>query len=72
MGTYRDNTPNYNVNKVIKFNDFENKKDLRNLLLQYGDTSTPFRKTYPSIGTKETIYDTTDDYIKQNPISVQL
>ena len=51
---------------------FENKKDLRNLLLQYGDTSTPFRKTYPSIGTKETIYDTTDDYIKQNPVSIQL
>ena len=51
---------------------FENKKDLRNLLLQYGDTSTPFRKTYPSIGTKETVYDTTDDYIKQNPVSIQL
>ena len=23
MGTYRDNTPNYNVNKVIKFNEFD-------------------------------------------------
>tara|TARA_X000000368_G_scaffold186188_1_gene146982 strand:- start:9554 stop:9985 length:432 start_codon:yes stop_codon:yes gene_type:complete len=23
MGTYRDNTPNYNVNKVVKFSDFE-------------------------------------------------
>lgn len=50
---------------------FENKKDIRNLLLQYGDTSTPFRKSYPSIGTKETIYDSTDDYIKQNKVSIQ-
>jgi vacuolar-type H+-ATPase subunit I/STV1 len=23
MGTYRDNTPNYNVNKVMKFSDFD-------------------------------------------------
>ena len=23
MGTYRDNTPNYNVNKVVKFSEFE-------------------------------------------------
>ena len=23
MGTYRDNTPNYNVNKVIKFSEFD-------------------------------------------------
>lgn len=35
MGTYRDNTPNYNVNKVIKFNDFENKKDLESFKRGY-------------------------------------
>ncbi len=23
MGTYRDNTPNYNTNKVVKFSDFD-------------------------------------------------
>ena len=23
MGTYRDNTPNYNVNKVVKFTEFD-------------------------------------------------
>jgi hypothetical protein len=23
MGTYRDNTPNYNANKVVKFSDFD-------------------------------------------------
>lgn len=35
MGTYRDNTPNYNINKVIKFNDFENKKDLESFKRGY-------------------------------------
>jgi len=31
----------------------EFKKDLRNLMLQYGDSSSPFQKSFPSIGLKE-------------------
>lgn len=50
---------------------FTNKKDLRNLMLQYGDTSTPFRKSSPSIGTKEVFYDSVNDSIVQLPLSVQ-
>lgn len=50
---------------------FNNKKDLRNLMLQYGDTSTPFKKSSPSIGTKEVFYDSLTDLVVQNPISLQ-
>lgn len=50
---------------------FNNKKDLRNLMLQYGDTSVPFRKSSPSIGVKEVFYDSINDVIIQNPISIQ-
>ena len=35
---------------------FSGKKDLRNLMLQYGDTSAPFQKSFPSIGLKEMYY----------------
>lgn len=52
--------------------NFESKKDLRNLMLQYGDSSSPFRKSYPSIGTKETFYDSIVDNISQVPVSIQI
>jgi len=52
--------------------NFEGKKDLRNLMLQYGDTSSPFRKSYPSIGTKEMFYDGLNDLIVQSPVSIQV
>ena len=51
---------------------FAGKKDLRNLMLQYGDASSPFKKSFPSIGLKEMYYDPIKDTIVQNPLSVQL
>lgn len=51
---------------------FEGKKDLRNLMLQYGDSSAPFRKSYPSIGTKEVTYDPVTDNLLQTPVSTQI
>ena len=51
---------------------FEGKKDLRNLMLQYGDSSAPFRKSYPSIGLKETFYDSVTDSLVQIPVSIQV
>jgi len=50
---------------------FSGKKDTRNLMLQYGDTSAPFKKSFPSIGLKEIFYDSTTDLLIQNPVSIQ-
>jgi len=50
---------------------FGGKKDLRNLMLQYGDTSTPFQKSYPSVGHKEMVYDALTDLIVQVPVTLQ-
>jgi NADH:ubiquinone oxidoreductase subunit C len=47
------------------------KKDLRNLMLQYGDVSTPFRKAFPSIGFRETVYDLINDSVVQSRIDLQ-
>jgi NADH:ubiquinone oxidoreductase subunit C len=41
-------------------------------MLQYGDSSHPFKKSFPSIGLKEMFYDPIKDTIVQNPLSVQL
>jgi hypothetical protein len=41
-------------------------------MLQYGDASNPFKKSFPSIGLKEMFYDPIKDTIVQNPLSVQL
>jgi len=51
---------------------FNNKKDLRNLMLQYGDTSVPFQKSSPSIGLKELFYDSVNDVLVQVPVSIQV
>ena len=51
---------------------FTGQKDLRNLMLQYGDSSAPFRKSYPSIGTREVVYDSVTDNLIQVPISLQI
>ena len=51
---------------------FSGKKDLRNLMLQYGDTSAPFQKAFPSVGLKEVFYDSNSDLIVQLPISLQV
>ena len=52
--------------------NFLGKKDLRNLMLRYGDSSTPFNKSFPSIGENELVYNPINDTINQVPISVQL
>jgi len=51
--------------------NFEGKKDLRNLMLQYGDLSSPFQKSFPSIGTREIFYDSITDTLIQTPVSIQ-
>jgi NADH:ubiquinone oxidoreductase subunit C len=51
---------------------FENKKDTRNLMLQYGDTSAPFQKFLPSIGLKEMFYDSINDLICQTRVTTQI
>ena len=51
---------------------FEGKADLRNLLLSYGDSSAPLRKSTPSIGFKEIFYDINNDALVQTPISLQI
>lgn len=51
---------------------FSNKKDLRNLMLQYGDTSVPFQKSAPSIGYKELYYDSVSDILIETPVTIQV
>ena len=52
--------------------NFLGKKDLRNLMLQYGDSSNPFNKSFPSIGKNELVYNPINDTINQIPITMQL
>ena len=51
---------------------FSGKKDIRNLMLQYGDSSSPLKKSFPSIGLREMFYDPIKDIVVQNPISIQI
>ena len=51
---------------------FSGKKDIRNLMLQYGDSSSPFQKSFPSIGLKEMYYNPIKDTIIQNPVTIQI
>jgi len=50
---------------------FLGKKDTRNLMLQYGDTSTPFKKSNPSTGFREIYYDSVSDLIAYYQLSFQ-
>jgi NADH:ubiquinone oxidoreductase subunit C len=50
---------------------FSGKKDIRNLMLPYGDTSAPMKKSFPSIGIREIFYDSVTDFLIQNPVSIQ-
>jgi NADH:ubiquinone oxidoreductase subunit C len=50
---------------------YNGKKDLRNLMLQYGDTSAPMIKSYPSIGEREIYFDSVSDLLIQTPVSLQ-
>jgi len=51
---------------------FNGKKDIRNLMLQYGDSTAPFQKSFPSIGVKELFYNPVKDTLVQNPVTVQI
>ena len=51
---------------------FSGKKDLRNLMLQYGDSSAPFQKSFPSVGLKEMYYNPVKDTIIQAPLVLQI
>lgn len=51
---------------------FTGKKDIRNLMLQYGDSSSPFQKSFPTIGLKEMYYNPIKDTIIQNPVTIQI
>jgi NADH:ubiquinone oxidoreductase subunit C len=51
---------------------FTGKQDLRNLLLQYGDSTAPFQKSFPTIGVQEMYYDPIKDTLIQSPVTVQL
>lgn len=51
---------------------FNGKKDIRNLMLQYGDSSSPLKKSFPSIGLREMFYDPIKDIVIQNPVSIQI
>lgn len=61
----RENSELHGVN-------FSGKKDLRNLLLQYGDNSFPFQKSFPSIGLKEMFFNPIKDTLIQSNISLQI
>jgi NADH:ubiquinone oxidoreductase subunit C len=52
--------------------NFIGKQDLRNLLLQYGDSTAPFQKSFPTIGLQEMYYDPIKDTLIQNPVTVQI
>lgn len=47
------------------------KKDLRNLMLQYGDSTFPLLKAFPSVGNKEVYYDAASDFLVQVDVSMQ-
>jgi len=50
---------------------FSGKKDLRNLMLQFGDITAPFRKAFPTIGLRDVHYDPIKDTLVQSNSSVQ-
>lgn len=47
------------------------KKDNRNLMLPYGESSFPFNKSYPSIGYHELYYNQLNDNIISSEVSIQ-
>ena len=47
------------------------KKDVRNLMLQYGDSSNPFKKIFPTVGVKEMVYDIVKDTLVQVNCTLQ-
>jgi len=45
---------------------FQHKKDVRNLMLQYGDFTAPMLKSYPTVGLKEYYFNVLNQVITQN------
>jgi hypothetical protein len=41
-------------------------------MLQYGDSSAPFQKSFPTIGLREMFYNPIKDTIVQSPVTIQL
>lgn len=50
---------------------FGYKRDVRNLMLTYGDNTNPFQKYFPSIGIYELFYDSRSDLITQTANDAQ-
>ncbi len=51
---------------------FQFKRDIRNLMLQYGDTSAPLLKLYPVVGLKEYYYNSTTQQISQSSLVLKM
>lgn len=41
-------------------------------MLQYGDSSSPFQKSFPTVGLKEMFYSSVKDVIVQSPVTLQV
>ena len=41
-------------------------------MLAYGESNAPFRKSFPSIGTRELFYDGLNDVLVQETVSTQI
>lgn len=52
-------------------NVFLGKKDMRNLMLQFGDVTAPLQKAFPSIGLRDMFYDPVKQTIVQGVATVQ-
>lgn len=52
--------------------NFLNKKDNRNLLLPYGDLINPLDKSFPCIGNVEIFFDSLNDILLNDKISIQI
>lgn len=52
-------------------NVFLGKKDMRNLMLQFGDVTAPLQKSFPTIGLRDMFYDPIKQTIVQGVATVQ-
>ena len=52
-------------------NVFLGKKDMRNLMLQFGDVTAPLQKSFPTIGLRDMFYDPVKQTLVQGGSSIQ-
>nr|APW82396.1 Nad9 [Urostyla grandis] len=66
-------TANWLERELMEMHGFHlhNKEDSRNLMLPYGDASSPLQKIIPSIGLREIFFDSVNDVITSRPTSIQ-